>query len=153
MGLEPGVSVYDCCRKRGKWMICIPNPIHPFTADTLKDFVTDIIDSTVRKIYLVIGTYVGGLDQMVNLVFEMYKSLEILHLNFKWIIGNIVLFLKVGLLKNICPHKIKSFVVLLQKKWMKRIARVNPLAISFFPLESTSLYRHLLRKEEYLIYG
>ena len=59
MGIEPGVSVYDCCQRRGKWMICIPNPIHPFTMDTIKDFETDIIESTNRKIYLVTGTYVG----------------------------------------------------------------------------------------------
>lgn len=59
MGLEPGVSVYDCCQRRGKWMICIPNPIHPFTMDTLKDFESDVINSNSRKIYLVTGTYVG----------------------------------------------------------------------------------------------
>ena len=43
MGNEPGVSVYDCCQKRNKLMICIPNPAHPFTMDTIKDFETDIL--------------------------------------------------------------------------------------------------------------
>lgn len=59
IGSEPGVSVYDCCQKRNKLMICIPNPIHPFTMDTIKDFETDILMSCGKKIYLVTGEIVG----------------------------------------------------------------------------------------------
>jgi hypothetical protein len=84
IGIERGVSVYNCAKIKNKYYICVPNPTSECAIDTIHGLLLDVCHFKSRKAYLVSGNVIGiGRDS--EIILKNIKIIKDITEEFKYI--------------------------------------------------------------------